>query len=127
MSDFMNFLAQHWPIILLSTFGLIILYWLLSKFFKLTVALLVIVLSLVGYHFYNATGSFTGRLMTALEMTWTQYDRTFADGKAFFDGQKKKLNKNFNEAADQSQKDAKDRDRSMTKQGGAIEDKLKIK
>jgi hypothetical protein len=60
-------------------------------------------------------------------MTWTQYDRTFADGKAFFDGQKKKLNKNFNEAADQSQKDAKDRDRSMTKQGGAIEDKLKIK
>ncbi|GEM_PF-700343 len=127
MSDVMNFLAQHWPVILLSVFGLIVLYWLLSKFFKLTMVLLTIVLAVAGYHFYNATGTTTERIMKALEMTWTQYDRTYADGKAFFDDQKKKLNKGFDEAADQSQKDAKDRDRSMTRQGGAIEDKLKIR
>ncbi|MCX5833738.1 MAG: hypothetical protein NTV99_04375 [Deltaproteobacteria bacterium] len=127
MSDFMNFLAQHWPVILLSVFGLIILYWLLSKFFKLTMVVLTIVLSVAGYHFYNATGSFTERLVTAFEKTWTQYDRTFADGKAFFDDQKKKLNKGFKDASDESQKEAKDRDRSMTRQGGAIEDKLKLR
>ena len=127
MSDLMNILAQHWPVILLSVFGLIVLYWLLSKFFKLTMVLLTIVLAVLGYHYYNATGTFTERIMKAFEMTWTQYDRTYADGKAFFDDQKKKLNRGFNEAMDESQKDAKDRDRSMTRQGGAIEDKLKLR
>lgn len=127
MSDLMNILTQHWPVILLSVFGLIVLYWLLSKFFKLTMVLLTVVLAVLGYHFYNATGTTTERIMKALEMTWTQYDRTYADGKAFFDEQKKRLNRGFKEAADVSQKDAKERDRSMTKQGGAIEDKLKLR
>jgi glucan phosphoethanolaminetransferase (alkaline phosphatase superfamily) len=127
MGDLMNFLAQYWPVILLVVFGLIILYWLLSKFFKFTMALLVIVLAIVGYHYYNSTGTFTERIMKALEKSWTQYDRTVADGKAFFDEQKKKLNKHFNDAANQTQKDAKERDRSMTKQGEAIEDKLKLR
>jgi hypothetical protein len=127
MSDLMNILAQHWPVILLSVFGLIVLYWLLSKFFKLTVVLLTIALAVIGYHFYNATGTFSERIMKALEMTWTQYDRTYTDGKAFFDEQKERLNRGFKEAADESQKDAKNRDRSMTRQGGAIEDKLKIR
>ena len=127
MSDFMNFLVQHWPVILLSVFGLIVLYWLLSKFFKLTMVVLTIVLAVFGYHFYNATGTTTEKIMKAFDMTWTQYDRTFADGKAFFDDQKKKLNKGFKDASDESQKEAKDRDRSMTRQGGAIEDKLKLR
>ena len=127
MSDLMNLLAQHWPVILLSVFGLIVLYWLLSKFFKLTIVLLTIILAVLGYHFFNATGTTTERVMKAFEMTWTQYDRTYADAMAFFDEQKKRLNRGFKEASEESQRDAKERDRSMTKQGGAIEVKLKLR
>lgn len=127
MSDVIHFLAQYWPVLLLTAFGLVILYWLLSKFFKITMALLVIVLSIMGYHFYHSTGTFTERLMTAFDKTWTQYNRTVADGKVFFDEQKKKLGRHFDEAADQTQKDAKERDRTMTRQGEAIEDKLKLR
>jgi uncharacterized membrane-anchored protein YhcB (DUF1043 family) len=127
MSEVTNFFAQHWPVLILVAFGLIIFYWLLMKFFKFTMALLVIVLSVFGYHYYNSTGTFTERIMKAFERTWTQSDRTIADGKVFFDEQKKKLGKHFDEAADQTQKDAKERDRSMSKQGGAIEDKLKLR
>ena len=127
MGEVMNFFAQYWPVLLLVAFGLIVLYWLLSKFFKFTMALLVILLALAGYHYYNSTGTFTERLMQAFEKLRTQYDPTLTDGKTFFDGQKEKLDRHFNEAADQTQKDAKERDRTMTRQGEAIEDKLKLR
>lgn len=127
MSDLTNILAQHWPVILLSVFGLIVLYWLLSKFFKLTMVLLTIVLAVLGYHFYNAEGTTTERLTKAFEMTRTQYDRTYADAAAFFEEQKKRLNRGFREASEESLKEAKERDRSMTKQKEAIEDKLKLR
>ncbi|HOD36262.1 MAG TPA: hypothetical protein PLR20_11520 [Syntrophales bacterium] len=127
MGDLTNILSQHWPVILLSVFGLIVLYWLLSKFFKLTMVLLAIVLAVLGYHFFNAEGTTTERLLKAFEMTWTQYDRTYADATAFFEEQKKRLNRGFREASEESQREAKARDRSMTKQGEAIEDKLKLR
>jgi ABC-type transport system involved in cytochrome bd biosynthesis fused ATPase/permease subunit len=104
MNSFCEYLSHPAVLIILGIVLLVILFYLIKTFLRaIIVSILILFLSVAGYHFYHAEGKFNERMRQSLLETKAQVGGWIEKGKGLIYSGKKRLNQLENQTEQKEQ------------------------
>ena len=113
MDAIAGFMSENGVIVLLIILAAVGLFWLLSRFFKLTLIVAAVVLALFAFQHFVPSGDLKTKLRGVVDKVTAKGGDLMESARDFFSDQKGKMNKHMNEALDNG--DKKDADRGSKK------------
>ena len=109
MDAIAGFMSENGVIVLLIILAAVGLFWLLSRFFKLTLIIAAVVLVLLAFQHFLSSGDLKTKFKGVVDKVAAKGGDVMEGAKDFFSDQKGKMNKHMNDALDNGEK--KDADR----------------
>ena len=109
MDAIAGFMSENGVIVLLIILAAVGLFWLLSRFFKLTLIIAAVVLALLAFQHFLPSGDLKTKFKGVVDKVAAKGGDVMESTKDFFSDQKGKMNKHMNDALDNG--DKKDADR----------------
>jgi len=106
MDAIAGFMSENGVIVLLIILAAVGLFWLLSRFFKLTLVIAVVVLALLAFQHFSPPGDLKTKFRGVVDRITTKAGDVKENVKDFFSDQKSKMQKHMNEARDNGDKKA---------------------
>ena len=100
MDAIAGFMSENGVIVLLIILAAVGLFWLLSRFFKLTLVIAVAVLALLAFQHFSPSGDLKTKFRGLVDRITTKAGDVKENMKDFFSDQKSKMQKHMNEARD---------------------------
>jgi cell shape-determining protein MreC len=113
MDAIAGFMSENGVIVLLIILAAVGLFWLLSRFFKLTLIIAAVVLALLAFQHFLPSGDLKTKFKGVVDKVVAKGGDVMESTKEFFAGQKGNLNKHMDEALRNG--DKKDADRGSKK------------
>jgi ABC-type siderophore export system fused ATPase/permease subunit len=113
MDAIAGFMSENGVIVLFIILAAVGLLWLLSRFFKLTVVIAIIVLVFFAFQHFLPSGDLKTQFKGVIDKVTTKAGEVVGSAKEFFFDQKGKMQKHMNEAAENGEK--KDTDKGSKK------------
>ena len=113
MDAIAGFMSENGVIVLLIILAAIGLFWLLSRFFKLTLIVAAVVLVFLAFQHFSPSGDLKTKFKGVVDKVVTKAGEVVDGTKGFFSDQKGKVQKHMNEALENGEK--KDADRGKKK------------
>jgi cell shape-determining protein MreC len=109
MDAIAGFMSENGVIVLLIILAAVGLFWLLSRFFKLTLIVAAVVLVLLAFQYFMPSGDLKTKFRGVVDKIAAKTSEVAESTKGFFSDQKSKVQKHMNEALENGEK--KDADR----------------
>jgi len=113
MDAIAGFMSENGVIVLLIILAAVGLFWLLSRFFKLTLILAAVVLAVLAFQHFSPSGDMKTKFKGVVDKVAAKAGEVMENTKGFFSDQKGKMQKHMNEALESGEK--KDADRGKKK------------
>jgi ABC-type siderophore export system fused ATPase/permease subunit len=113
MDAIAGFMSENGVIVLLIILAAIGLLWLLSRFFKLTLVIAVIVLAFLAFQHFVPSGELKTKFTGVVDRITAKAGEVVDGTKEFFSDQKGKMQKHMNEARENGEN--KDVDKGSNK------------
>lgn len=113
MDAIAGFMSENGVIVLLIILAAIGLFWLLSRFFKLTLIVAAVVLVLLAFQHFIPSGDLKTKFRGVVDKVVVKGGNVMESAKEFFADQKGNLNKHMDRALENG--DKKDSDRGKKK------------
>ena len=104
MDAIAGFMSENGVIVLLIILAAVGLFWLLSRFFKLTLIIAAVVLALLAFQHFSPQGDLKTRVKVVMDQISAKAGEIMEYTKGFFDGQKGKMQKHMNDALSNGEK-----------------------
>ncbi len=104
MDAIAGFMSENGVIVLLIILAAVGLFWLLSRFFKLTLIIAVIVLALIAFQHFSPQGDLKTKFKVITDQIIAKAVELKESTRDFFDGQKGKMHKHMNDALSNGEK-----------------------
>ncbi len=98
MDAIAGFMSETGVIVLLIILAAVGLFWLLSRFFKLTLVIAVAVLALLAFQHFSPSGDLKTKFRGLVDRITTKAGDVKENMKDFFSDQKSKMQKHMDEA-----------------------------
>jgi cell shape-determining protein MreC len=109
MDAIAGFMSENGVIVLLIILAAVGLFWLLSRFFKLTLIVAAVVLALFAFQHFVPSGDLKTKFKGVVDTVVAKGGTMMESAREFFSEQKSNMNKHMDKALDNS--DKKDADR----------------
>jgi cell shape-determining protein MreC len=109
MDAIAGFMSENGVIVLLIILAAVGLFWLLSRFFKLTLIIAVVVLALLAFQHFSPSGDLKTKLRGVVDKVVAKGGDVMEGAREFFAGQKDNMQKHIDSALDNGDKKEKDR------------------
>jgi cell shape-determining protein MreC len=109
MDAIAGFMSENGVIVLLIILAAVGLFWLLSRFFKLTLIVAVVVLALFAFQHFVPSGDLKTKFRGVVDKVVAKGADVMESARAFFADQKGNMNKHMDRALENDEK--KDADR----------------
>jgi len=113
MDAIAGFMSENGVIVFLIILAAVGLFWLLSRFFKLTLIIATVVLVLLAFQHFSPSGDLKTKFKGVVDKVVAKGGDVMVGAREFFAGQKGNMNKHMNEALSNGEK--KDADRGSKK------------
>jgi len=113
MDAIAGFMSENGVIVLLIILAAVGLFWLLSRFFKLTLIIAAVVLVLLALQHFSPSGDLKTKFRGVVDKVVAKTGEIVDDTKGFFSDQKGKVQKHMNDALENGEK--KDAERGKKK------------
>lgn len=113
MDAIAGFLSENGVIVLFIILAAVGLLWLLSRFFKLTLVIAIVILVFLAVQHYMPSGDLKTQFKGVLDKVSSKAGDVVGGAKEFFFDQKGKMQKHMNEALENGEK--KDADKGSKK------------
>ncbi|HSD94228.1 MAG TPA: hypothetical protein VLA94_02280 [Syntrophales bacterium] len=113
MDAIAGFMSENGVIVLLIILAAVGLFWLLSRFFKLTLIVAAVVLVLLALQHFSPSGDMNKKFKVVADKVVAKAGEVIDSTKGFFFDQKGKVQKHMNDALENGEK--KDADRGSKK------------
>ena len=113
MDAIAGFMSENGVIVLLIILAAVGLFWLLSRFFKLTLIVAAVVLVLLALQHFSPSGDLNKKFKVVVDKVVAKAGEVVDSTKGFFFDQKDKVQKHMNDALENGEK--KDADRGKKK------------
>ncbi len=104
MDAIAGFMSENGVIVFLIILAAIGLFWLLSRFFKLTLIVAVIVLAFLAFQHFSASGELKTKFKEVVDKITAKAGEVTDSTKEFFSDQKGRMQKHMNEALTNGEK-----------------------
>lgn len=104
MDAIAGFMSENGVIVLLIILAAIGLFWLLSRFFKLTLIVAAVVLVFLAFQHFSPSGDLKTKFRGVVDKVVTMAGEVVDSTKGFFSDQKGKMNKHMNDALENGEK-----------------------
>lgn len=104
MDAIAGFMSENGVIVLLIILAAVGLFWLLSRFFKLTLVIAVVVLAILAFQHFSPSGDLKTKFRGVVDLITTKAGDVKENIKDFFSDQKDKMQKHMNEARENGEK-----------------------
>jgi ABC-type siderophore export system fused ATPase/permease subunit len=104
MDAIAGFFSENGVIVLFVILAAVGLLWLLSRFFKLTVIIAIVVLAILAFQHYAPPGDLKTKFKEVSDKVTAKAGEIIGSTKEFFSDQKGKMQKHMNEALDNGDK-----------------------
>ena len=101
MDAIAGFMSENGVIVLLIILAAVGLFWLLSRFFKLTLIIAAVVLALLAFQHFLPSGDLKTKFKGVVDKVVAKGGDVMESTKEFFADQKGNLNKHMDEALEQ--------------------------
>ena len=98
MDAIAGFMSENGVIVFFIILAAVGLFWLLSRFFKLTLIIAVIVLAFLAFQHFSPSGELKTKFKGVVDKVTAKGDELMDSTKGFFSDQKGKMQKHMNEA-----------------------------
>jgi hypothetical protein len=98
MDGIARLVSENWVMFIVCVLAAVGLLWLLSRFFKLTVIVVLAVLLLLAYQHFNSAGDIKTKFNALVERVTGKTGDAMKGTKEFFSAQKSNLQRNFKSA-----------------------------
>jgi len=98
MDAIAGFMSENGVIVLLIILAAVGLFWLLSRFFKLTLVAAVVVLALLAFQHFSPSGDLKTRFRGVMDQITAKAGDIKENVKDFFSDKKSKMQKHMHEA-----------------------------
>ena len=115
MDAIAGFMSENGVIVLLIILAAVGLFWLLSRFFKLTLIIAVIVLAFIAFQHFSPQGDLKTKFKGVMDQITTKAVELKEGTKDFFDDKKGKMHKHMNDALSNGEKKDQEKDTSGKK------------
>ncbi len=106
MDAIAGFMSENGVIVLFIILAAVGMFWLLSRFFKLTLVIAVIVLAFLAFQHFTPSGDLKTKLRVVYDKVAAKAEEVKAGTKEFFTDQKGKMQKHMNDALNGDKKEA---------------------
>lgn len=113
MDAIAGFLSENGVIVLFIILAAVGLLWLLSRFFKLTLVIAIVVLVFLAFQHFMPSGGLKTQFKGVIDSVTAKTGEVVDSAKGFFTDQKGKMQKHMNEALENGEK--KDADKAKKK------------
>jgi len=113
MDAIAGFMSENGVIVLLIILAAVGLFWLLSRFFKLTLIIAAVVLVLLAFQHFVPSGDLKTKFRGVVDKVTAKGGDIMESARDFFSDQKGKMNKHMDRALENGEK--KDSDRGSKK------------
>jgi cell shape-determining protein MreC len=113
MDAIAGFMSENGVIVLLIILAAVGLFWLLSRFFKLTLIVAAVVLVLLAFQHFIPSGDLKTKFRGVVDKVVAKGGTVMESAKEFFADQKSNMNKHMDRALENGEK--KDADRGKKK------------
>jgi cell shape-determining protein MreC len=113
MDAIAGFMSENGVIVLFIILAAVGLLWLLSRFFKLTLVIAIVVVVFFAFQHFMPSGDLKSKLKGVVDSVTAKTGEVVDSAKGFFSDQKGKMQKHMNEAAENGEK--KDTDKAKKK------------
>jgi cell shape-determining protein MreC len=104
MDAIAGFLSENGVIVLFIILAAVGLLWLLSRFFKLTLVIAIVVLVFLAAQHFMPSGGLKTQFKGVIDSVTTKTGEVVDSAKGFFTDQKGKMQKHMNEALENGEK-----------------------
>lgn len=104
MDAIAGFMSENGVIVLLIILAAVGLFWLLSRFFKLTLIIAVAVLAILAFQHFSPSGDLKTKLTGIVDQITARAGDVKENMKDFFSDQKNKMQRHMNEAREDGEK-----------------------
>jgi cell shape-determining protein MreC len=104
MDAIAGFMSENGVIVFLMILAAVGLFWLLSRFFKLTLIIAVIVLAFLAFQHFSPSGELKTKFKEVVDKVTAKGGELMGSTKEFFSDQKGKMQKHMNEALTNGEK-----------------------
>jgi len=104
MDAIAGLMSENGVIVLLIVLAAVGLFWLLSRFFKLTLAVAVVVLAILAFQHFSPSGDLKAKFRGVMDQVTAKAGDVKENVKDFFTDKKSKLQKHMNEALQSDEK-----------------------
>lgn len=104
MDAIAGFMSENGVIVLLIILAAVGLFWLLSRFFKLTLIIAVVVLALLAFHHFSPSGDLKTKFRGVVDLITAKAGDVRENMRDFFSDQKSKMQKHINAAGENGDK-----------------------
>ncbi len=104
MDAIAGFMSENGVIVLLVILAAVGLLWLLSRFFKLTLILAVVVLAFLAFQHFSTSQDMKAKFKEVVDKVTAKAGSVMESSKEFFSDQKGKMQKHMNEALSNGEK-----------------------
>jgi hypothetical protein len=113
MDAIAGFMSENGVIVLFIILAGVGLLWLLSRFFKLTLVIAIVVVVFFAFQHFMPSGDLKAKFKGVVDGVTTKAGEVLDSAKGFFSDQKGKMQKHMNEALENGEK--KDADKAKKK------------
>ena len=104
MDAIAGFMSENGVIVLLIILAAVGLFWLLSRFFKITLIIAAVVLVFLAFQHFSPSGDLKTKFRVVVDKVVNKAGEILDSTKGFFTDQKGKVQKHMNEALDNGEK-----------------------
>jgi len=104
MDAIAGFMSENGVIVLLIILAAVGLFWLLTRFFKLTLVIAIAVLAVLAFQHFSPSGDLKTKLKGVADQIAAKAGDVKESMKDFFSDQKDKMQKHMNEAMENGEK-----------------------
>ena len=104
MDAIAGFMSENGVIVLLIILAAVGLFWLLTRFFKLTLVIAVVVLAILAFQHFSPSGDLKTKFKGVVDQITAKAGDVKEGMKDFFSDQKNKMQKHMNEARENGEK-----------------------
>jgi len=104
MDAIAGFMSENGVIVLLIILAAVGLFWLLSRFFKLTLVIAVVVLAILAFQHFSPSGDLKTKFRGVVDQITAKAGEVKENVKDFFSDKKDKMQKHINAARDNDEK-----------------------
>ena len=104
MDAIAGFFSENGVIVLFVILAAVGLLWLLSRFFKLTVIIAIVVLAVLAFQHYMPSGDLKTKFKGVTDKVTAKTNEVIDDAKEFFFEQKGRMQKHMNDALENGEK-----------------------